>query len=107
MTSSEVKLTGKIYRFKDAGIQLVLSEPYSFNGKYVVEVGQPYVRLGSPMMVRLDLDGKVKWSGVAYVPVDMATHVYTLGPVEDGYRSITPDIVRIIPKKKRTRRKKK
>lgn len=97
-------MIGKIFQFKDAGIQYVLSEPYKFNGKTMVEVGQPFIRLGSPMMVRLDTNGKVKWSGIAYMEVDQATHVYTLGPVEDGYRSITPEIVRIIPKKKRNRR---
>jgi len=96
---------GNIYRFKDAGIQYVLSEPYVFNGKTVVEVGQPFIRLGSPMMVRLDADEKVKWSGIAYLEVSQATHVYNLGPVEDGYRSMTPELVRVIPKKKRTRKK--
>lgn len=98
-------MIGKIFRFKDAGIHYVLSEPYKFNGKIVVEVGQPFIRLGSPMMVRLDADGKVKWSGIAYVEVDQATHVYHLGAIEDGHRSITPELVRVIPKK-RTRRKK-
>lgn len=98
-------MIGKIFRFKDAGIHYVLSEPYKFNGKIVVEVGQPFIRLGSPMMVRLDADGKVKWSGIAYVEVDQATHEYTLGPVEDGFRSITPEIVRVIAKKKLTRKK--
>lgn len=100
-------MIGKIFRFKDAGIHYVLSEPYKFNGKIVVEVGQPFIRLGSPMMVRLDANGKVKWSGIAYVEVDQATHVYHLGAIEDGHRSITPELVRVIPKKKRTRRSKK
>lgn len=98
-------MIGKIFRFKDAGIHYVLSEPYKFNGKTVVEVGQPFIRLGSPMMVRLDTNGKIKWSGIAYVEVDQATHEYALGPVEDGFRSITPEIVRVIAKKKRTRKK--
>lgn len=100
-------MIGKIFQFKDAGIQYVLSEPYKFNGKTMVEVGQPFIRLGSPMMVRLDADEKVKWSGIAYLEVSLATHVYTLGPVEDGYRSIAPQLVRVIPKKKRTRKKRK
>lgn len=100
-------MIGKIFRFKDAGIHYVLSEPYKFNGKIVVEVGQPFIRLGSPMMVRLDADEKVKWSGIAYLEVSQATHVYHLGAVEDGHRSITPELVRVIPKKKRTRRSKK
>lgn len=98
-------MLGNIYRFKDAGIQVVLTEPYNFNGKIVVETGQPFIRLGSPSMVRLNEDGKVKWSGIAYIEVEQATHVYHLGPVEDGYCSITPQLVRVIPKKKRTRRK--
>ena len=105
MHSSDVKTTGQIYRFKDAGIQVVLTEPYNFNGKIVVKTGQPFIRLGSPSMVRLNEDGTVKWSGIAYIEVERATHVYHLGPVEDGYCSITPQLVRVIPKKKRTRRK--
>lgn len=100
-------MIGKIYRFKDGGIQFVLSEPYKFNGKTMVEVGQPFITLSSPMMVRLDASGKVKWSGIAYMEVDQATHQYTLGPVQDGHRSITPELVRVIPKKKRTRKARK
>ena len=106
MDSFDAKTTGQIYRFKDAGIQVVLTEPYDLNGKVVVKTGQPFIRVGSPLMARINEDGMVKWSGIAYIEMERATHVYHLGPVEDGYRSITPQLVRIIPKKKRARRRK-
>lgn len=102
------KMTGGFYRFR-SGFRVVTSEPVSYEGQMCVQVAQAYIRFTEPMTVRVNEDGTAyAYPGRAYLPLSLLSHEMELfGPPVDGFRAYQQKLIKVVPKRKRPRRKKK
>lgn len=104
---------GMIIKTLDKGIQFTLSDVYLFNGSKVVEVGQPFVNFRDhattiKKTVKIDLNGHVKWSGVAYIPVNEILSSYSLSAAESpDEMTISENVIKLKETKSKRRRKRK
>jgi hypothetical protein len=104
------KLTGGLYLFR-SGFRIIVGEPEMHEGQLNVPVAQPYIRLTSPLSVRVNEDGTpFAYPGVAYLPVSLLSHKAVLNgsAQQDSFGSFdTFNLVTIkeVPKRNKKRRK--